>query len=627
MATLLGLLLLPSSAKQTLGGFPEVSPFVQCGVQGFTRCRWVWKCAPRRKQLTRCYGLRLARRRIRSVSTSVPRLDGRLYGRTAPNLIVVDRFIGCLGGCEGHPTMTRSQLVAAAALLGLANHAYFRRYEPQTAHYPLAALLLQPIALMLTLPDASLTLPNALIASISFLGTLSASIVAYRLSPFHPLAHVPGPLLAKISKLWGVNAVLSSRRHLILKRLHDEYGDIVRIGPNEVSVIHADGIRAVLGSSGFPKGQYYEPWTDPTLPARNLLTLRGDAHANRRRIWNRAMSTASMKDFEAILANRITQLLGRLDEFAEQEEPFDIAAWFSYLTVDFMGDMAFGGGFELLRDGRDSEGIFSILKVGVKAMSILSQVPWLTPSLALLPGSKNATKKIHAFTLSRAKERVRAGPQGHKDLWYHLMDEDGHEKTKPSMPEVLIDGGLTIVAGSDTSSMALNAFMWCILAHPDIYARAQAEVDAVYPEGEGMLSSDRHAELPFLNACFQEALRLYPPVPSGGGRRVPAGDARLVGDTLIPDGTQVFLPHYVIHRSAANFAPAPDSFDPDRWLRAEHAGHVHNAAAFIPFSYGAANCAAKHLAWRELLMTASAVLRRYDVRFAQGGRLPPGGRG
>lgn len=35
--------------------------------------------------------------------------------------------------------------------------------------------------------------------------TLISSIVLYRLSPFHPLAKYPGPVLAKISKLWFVS--------------------------------------------------------------------------------------------------------------------------------------------------------------------------------------------------------------------------------------------------------------------------------------------------------------------------------------------------------------------------------------------------------------------------------------
>jgi hypothetical protein len=40
----------------------------------------------------------------------------------------------------------------------------------------------------------------------------------------------------------------------------------------------------------------------------------------------------------------------------------DLNAWLSYFATDFMGDMAFGGGFELLRAGRDEGGLLSTLK-------------------------------------------------------------------------------------------------------------------------------------------------------------------------------------------------------------------------------------------------------------------------
>lgn len=73
----------------------------------------------------------------------------------------------------------------------------------------------------------------------------------------------------------------------------------------------------------------YEPRTDPTLATRSLLTLRGEAHASRRRIWNRGMSSESLKEYESILAKRVTQLVDRLEGL---EGSVDISKWFSYFT-------------------------------------------------------------------------------------------------------------------------------------------------------------------------------------------------------------------------------------------------------------------------------------------------------
>nr|GAT50699.1 predicted protein [Mycena chlorophos] len=523
---------------------------------------------------------------------------------------------------------SKFEILAPAALLGLVNHFYFKRHEPKDAHTPLFFLIAQPIGLTYALSrsgSGAFTLSNILLASAAFLASLTTSIVAYRLSPWHPLAHLPGPTLAKVSKLWGLKLALSGNTARVTKELHEKYGDVVRNGPNSVSVNNGDAVRAVLGTGGLQKGVFYEPFSDATLPSKAIVNLAGDPHDNRRRIWNRGMSSESLRGYEAILAIRLQQLLDRLDGIAKSPQPsVDITEWISYLTFDFMGDMAFGGGFNMLLDGGDKDGMWGIIRLGVKATSIIAHIPWIVPTFNKIPGLNEVTDRLRRFGSENAGRRVKTGPKETRDLWYHLMDEDGHEKVKPTLPEVLVDGVFAIVAGSDTSSGALNAFMYCVLTHPGIYARVQAEVDRVYPDPDTLFDSEKHEELNLLRACFHESMRLYPPVATGGARQVPAGEPRVVAGKMIPEHTQIFLPPYSIQRNPKHYFPAPDAFDPDRWLRPSaetgdgSGGHeIVNHTTFLAFSYGAANCAAKHLAWREIMMVAAALFRRYEIRFAK----------
>ncbi|KAJ7217065.1 cytochrome P450 [Mycena pura] len=253
----------------------------------------------------------------------------------------------------------------------------------------------------------------------------------------------------------------------------------------------------------------------------------------------------------------------------------------------------------------------------------------------------------HGSSLSRSRKKVYPilcdlkvclawwGARGSTGITTALQqtDEAALEKTQPTVGEVVADGVLSIIAGSDTTSVALSSFVFFLLSNPDIYQRVQAEVDAIYPDGESLLDTSKHAELHFLTACLNETLRLSPPVPSNGPRQVPRGEGRLVAGCFIPaEHTQIYIiiPPYAMHRSAAHFNPAPDAFDPDRWLRAGGAaggragasaarpGEVLNPAAFIPFSYGAHNCVGRALAWREMLMLSSTLLRTFEVRFAGG---------
>lgn len=75
-----------------------------------------------------------------------------------------------------------------------------------------------------------LTLATTLAVFFSHWLLISFFTIAYRLSPFHPLAHYPGPLLCKVSKGWmAYFACRYKKSHIYVNELHQRYGDVVRI--------------------------------------------------------------------------------------------------------------------------------------------------------------------------------------------------------------------------------------------------------------------------------------------------------------------------------------------------------------------------------------------------------------
>ena len=136
------------------------------------------------------------------------------------------------------------------------------------------SLLPQP-AILVALAHKSLSLAPLITSYAVFFLSLGTSIVLYRISPFHPLAGIPGPFLARVTKLWTFYTTTTGELARAMKKLHDEYGPVVRtgtcrvnvctagnrevlsfiIGPNEISIIDGDAVTAVYGTNGIPKGK------------------------------------------------------------------------------------------------------------------------------------------------------------------------------------------------------------------------------------------------------------------------------------------------------------------------------------------------------------------------------------
>ena len=91
-------------------------------------------------------------------------------------------------------------------------------------------LIALPVALSTLLMPHLGAIRGLALGFLTFFVTLLSSITLYRICPFHPLAHYPGPLLTKVSKFWHLWNSQNGKQYLYIQALHNEYGDIVRIG-------------------------------------------------------------------------------------------------------------------------------------------------------------------------------------------------------------------------------------------------------------------------------------------------------------------------------------------------------------------------------------------------------------
>jgi hypothetical protein len=83
------------------------------------------------------------------------------------------------------------------------------------------------------------------VAYAAFLAALFSSMLVYRVY-FHPLRDFPGPPLARLSQFYYMSQ--TSKRcdsYLFLDRLHAQYGDYVRVGPNLLSVADPEWVEPI----------------------------------------------------------------------------------------------------------------------------------------------------------------------------------------------------------------------------------------------------------------------------------------------------------------------------------------------------------------------------------------------
>ncbi|KAJ6500242.1 high nitrogen upregulated cytochrome P450 monooxygenase 2 [Mycena vulgaris] len=519
------------------------------------------------------------------------------------------------------PSLEDPRLVAIG--LGLFTHLVFKTTEPRQPRVWLLLLIGGPAALTISVNYAFSSVTTAVLSVFSiYFTTLLTSLALYRLSPFHPLAPYPGPILHKLSNFQMVRVALTGKRHLYITELHKKYGSHVRVGPNVLSVVHVDAIAATLGTKpGMPKGEMYHSLQPPNEPTSLIGTLDMAEHAEKRKSWSQGFTPAALKEYDPIIQGRTNQLVQRLEQ---QVGTIDLGKWISYFTFDFMGDIAFGGGFEMIREG-DAKNLWPVIIMAMKAGSITFAVPWVRGFASLLPMGDDF-KRMLSFAAERVDIRQRRGPIS-KDLFYHITDEDSVTGRNIAPPEIPQDIMLAIIAGSDTTSSVLANLFYSLLRNPDVYAKLKKEIDDAFGADEDTLDVAKLQNMVYLNACINEALRLFPAVPTFICRSPKVGGGPvLVAGRVVPEGTNILLPFWALQRDARYFS-MPDKFWPERWMErtfhnektdGSNPTFIHNQAAFCAFSQGSQQCSGKALAYREMRVVVTMILKKFDIAFEEG---------
>lgn len=127
----------------------------------------------------------------------------------------------------------------------------------------------------------------------------------------------------------------------------------------------------------------------------------------------------------------------------------------------------------------------------------------------------------------------------HRDfIWYILKQRE--KKNEVSDDEVIMNAALFIVAGSETTATELCGLTNYLLRNPHYLKKLTDEIRGAI-KSEADLNMDILGSLPFMNACIEEGLRIFPPVPIGLLRTVPKGGSIIDGH-MVPGNVSSIFP-------------------------------------------------------------------------------------
>lgn len=121
-----------------------------------------------------------------------------------------------------------------------------------------------------------------------------------------------------------------------------------------------------------------------------------------------------------------------------------------------------------------------------------------------------------------------------------------------------------VIAGSDSSATVLIAAWYNLLRHPEYLQRLRCELLSVPDLTRPFPAWSEIKDLPYLDACVWESIRIHPPFSLHFQRIVPAAGIT-VSDKYIPAGTDVGMNPYVANRHAV-FGKDVEEWNPGRWM-------------------------------------------------------------
>ncbi|KAJ8513703.1 hypothetical protein OPV22_004137 [Ensete ventricosum] len=385
--------------------------------------------------------------------------------------------------------------------------------------------------------------------------------------------------------------------------------------------------------TNFPKGDYFRTSVQDLL-GNGIFSADDET-------WRRQRKTASLEfhsaEFRSMTVQSLVELvhsrlLPVLAAAHDQRTPIDLQDVLLRLTFDNVCMIALGTDPGCLRPGLPEIPFAKAFEDATEATTMRFIMPtgvWKALRYLDLGSERWLRRSIEvvdefAYEVIRArKEELSSSEQtwtARSDLltvFTKLRDEDGTPYSDKFLRDVCVN---FILAGRDTSSVALAWFFWLLNHHPKVEQSILSEIRKITEErggdadGELVFKPEEVKRMEYLHAALSEALRLYPSVP--------VDHKEVVEDDVFPDGTvlkkgtKVIYAVYAMGRMESIWGKDCREYKPERWLK-DGRFMSESAYKFTAFNGGPRLCVGKDFAYYQMKVVAASILHRYQVKVVE----------
>ena len=411
-----------------------------------------------------------------------------------------------------------------------------------------------------------------------------------------------------------------ARIHQQVERWVQEYGPYFRfqIGNRRILAIADHQTMGTLlrdRPDGFRRTKKLTEISAEIGSAVGVFGAEGEAWKRQRRMVMAGFDPRHLRAYFPSLVTVSERLAGRWGRAADAGTTIDLQADLMRYTVDTVAGLAFGAEVNTLESDADviQQHLDKIFPAVFRRM--FSALPtwrwWKSAADRELDRSVAAVAAAIQGFIAAARQRLedparRAAPKNLLEAMIVAAD-DPQSGITPS--EVHGNVLTMLLAGEDTTANSLAWAIWLLFEHPESLARARAEIDDRVGDPSAW-TIDAFAELEYVEACVNEAMRLRPVAPFlmlQALRETSVAGIRIPADTLI----------WGVMRSDSlrdDYFAQASTFRPERWLGDEVA---HGAASAnriaMPFGAGPRVCPGRHLAMLEIKMALAVLLGRFEI--------------